>query len=170
MKPAYPSLLSPIRIGKFVLKNRMQSSNSLPHFSQGPEEYPADGTIAHFVGRARTGAAFVTFAGMDDNIDNPPLPDSLDVSHFPDFDIHNAKCQNYLVEMIEAMHAVGSIVSGSLFSANKKYRYTHPDGTEEIVDANPPVDVGLGATAMAYQFVGDEISGRHRHGLSVRGR
>ena len=158
MKPAYPSLLSPIRIGKFVLKNRMQSSNSLPHFSQGPEEYPADGTIAHFVGRARTGAAFVTFAGMDDNIDNPPLPDSLDVSHFPDFDIHNAKCQNYLVEMIEAMHAVGSIVSGSLFSANKKYRYTHPDGTEEIVDANPPVDVGLGATAMAYQFVGDEIS------------
>ena len=106
MKPAYPSLLSPIRIGKFVLKNRMQSSNSLPHFSQGPEEYPADGTIAHFVGRARTGAAFVTFAGMDDNIDNPPLPDSLDVSHFPDFDIHNAKCQNYLVEMIEAMQEV----------------------------------------------------------------
>ena len=158
MKPAYPNLLSPIRIGRFVLKNRMQSSNSLPHFSQGPEEYPADGTISHFVGRARTGAAFVTFAGMDDNIDNPPLPDSLDVSHFPDFDIHNAKCQNYLVEMIEAMHAVGSIVSGSLFSANKKYRYTHPDGTEEIVDANPPVDVGLGATAMAYQFVGDEIS------------
>ena len=158
MKPAYPNLLQPLQIGKFVLKNRMQSSNSLPHFSQGPEEYPADATIAHFVGRARTGAAFITFAGMDDNIDNPPLPDSLDVSHFPDFDIHNAKCQNYLVEMIEAMHAVGSLVSGSLFSANKKYRYPHPDGTEEIVDANPPVDVGLGATAMAYQFVGDEIS------------
>ena len=158
MKPAYPNLLSPIKVGKFVLKNRMQSSNSLPHFSQGPEAYPADATIAHFVGRARTGAAFITFAGMDDNVDNPPLPDSLDVSHFPDFDIHNAKCQNYLVEMIEAMHAVGSIVSGSLFSANKKYRYTHPDGAEEIVDANPPVDVGLGATAMAYPFVGDEIS------------
>ena len=49
MKSAYPNLLSPIRIGKFVLKNRMQSSNSLPHFSQGPEEYPADAIIAHFV-------------------------------------------------------------------------------------------------------------------------
>ena len=40
MKNAYPHLLEPIRIGKFILKNRMQSSNSLPHFSQGPEEYP----------------------------------------------------------------------------------------------------------------------------------
>ena len=167
MTNAYPNLLRPIKIGKFVLKNRMQSSNSLPHFSQGPEEYPAEATIAHFVGRARTGAAFVTFVGMDDNIDNPPLPDTLDVSHFPDFDIHNAKCQNYLVEMIEAMHYTGSIVSGSLFSANKKYRYTHPDGTEEIVDANPPVDVGLGATAMAYQFVGDEISAEDLHKIAV---
>lgn len=157
MKNPYPHLLAPIQVGKFILKNRMQSSNSLPHFSQGPEEYPAEATMAHFIGRARTGAAFVTFAGMDDNIDNPPLPDSLDVSHFPDFDIHNAKCQNYLVEMIEAMHYTGSLVSGSLFSANKKYRYTNPDGVEEIIDANPPIDLGLGGTAMMYQFVGDEI-------------
>ncbi len=158
MKNPYPHLLAPIQVGKFILKNRMQASNSLPHFSQGPEEYPAEATMAHFIGRARTGAAFVTFAGMDDNVDNPPLPDTLDVSHFPDFDIHNAKCQNYLVEMIEAMHYTGSLVSGSLFSANKKYRYTNEEGVEEIIDANPPVDVGLGATAMAYQFVGDEIS------------
>lgn len=158
MKSAYPHLLSPIKVGKFVLKNRMQASNSLPHFSQGPEPYPAEATIAHFVGRARTGAAFITFAGMDDNIDNPPLPDFLDVSHFPDFNIHNPKCQNYLTEMIEAMHAVGSLVSGSLFSANKKFRYVNENGEVEVVDANPPVDVGLGATSMMYQFTGDEIS------------
>ena len=157
MKNPYPHLLSPLKVGKFILKNRMQSSNSLPHFSQGPEEYPAEATMAHFIGRARTGAAFVTFAGMDDNIENPPLPDTLDVSHFPDFDIHNPKCQNYLVEMIEAMHYTGSLVSGSLFSANKKYRYTNEEGVEEIIDANPPIDLGLGATSMMYQFVGDEI-------------
>lgn len=157
MKNPYPHLLSPLKVGKFILKNRMQSSNSLPHFSQGPEEYPAEATLAHFIGRARTGAAFVTFAGMDDNIENPQLPDTLDVSHFPDFDIHNAKCQNYLVEMIEAMHYTGSLVSGSLFSANKKYRYTNEQGQVEIIDANPPVDLGMGATSMMYQFVGDEI-------------
>lgn len=156
MKNAYPHLLSPIKIGKFILKNRMQSSNSLPHFSQGPEEYPAEATMAHFIGRARTGAAFVTLGGMDDNIDNPPLPDTLDVSHFPDFDIHNAKCQNYLVEMIEAIHYTGSLMSGSLFSANKKFRYTNEDGVEEIIDASSPVSTGALAS-MNYQFVGDEI-------------
>ena len=157
MKNPYPHLLAPIQVGKFILKNRMQSSHSLPHFSQGPEEYPAEATMAHFIGRARTGAAFVTLGGMDDNVDNPPLPDTLDVSHFPDFDIHNPKCQNYLVEMIEAIHYTGSLVSGSLFSANKKFRYTSEDGVEEIIDANAPT-VGGALASMDHQFVGDEIS------------
>lgn len=166
MKNAYPHLLEPIRIGKFILKNRMQSSNSLPHFSQGPEEYPAEATMAHFIGRARTGAAFITLGGMDDNLENPPLPDTLDVSHFPDFDIHNAKCQNYLVEMIEAIHYTGSIMSGSLFSANKKYRYTNEKGEVEIIDASSPVSSGALAS-MDYQFVGDEISGETLRKIAV---
>lgn len=50
MAQPYPHLLSPLQCGKFIFKNRMQSSNSLPHFSQGPEKYPADPTIAHFLG------------------------------------------------------------------------------------------------------------------------
>ncbi len=154
MKSAYPNLLSPIRIGKFVLKNRMQSSNSLPHFSQGPEEYPADATIAHFVGRARTGAAFVTFAGVEDTYEMPPLPDNLDLSHFPEFDMRNPKCQNYMTEMVEAMHAVGSIVSGSLFSANRTYRYENEHGEIEAVSANSTVvadSSGMGGS------IGDDI-------------
>ena len=138
MKSAYPHLLKPIKAGKFVLKNRMQSSNSMPHFSQGPEEYPADATIAHFLGRARTGAAFVTLCGVDDNYGQPQLPDWLDISHFPDFDMFNAKCQNYMVELVEAMHGVGSLVSGSLFSASRIYRYVNENGEEEAVSANPP--------------------------------
>lgn len=166
MQNPYPHLLEPIRIGKFILKNRMQSSNSLPHFSQGPEEYPAEATMAHFIGRARTGAAFITLGGMDDNLENPPLPDTLDVSHFPDFDIHNAKCQNYLVEMIEAIHYTGSIMSGSLFSANKKYRYTNEKGEVEIIDASSPASTGALAS-MDYQFVGDEISGETLRKIAV---
>ena len=154
MTNAYPHLLSPIRIGRFVLKNRMQSSNSLPHFSQGPEEYPAEATMAHFIGRARTGAAFVTFAGVEDTYQMPPLPDSLDLSHFPEFDMRNPKCQNYMVEMVEAMHYTGSIVSGSLFSANRTYRYEAPDGSIEAVSANSTVvsdSSGMGGS------IGDDI-------------
>ena len=155
MKNAYPHLLEPIRIGKFILKNRMQSSNSLPHFSQGPEEYPAEGTMAHFIGRARTGAAFVTFAGVEDTYQMPPLPDTLDMSHFPEFDMRNAKCQNYMVEMVEAMHYTGSIVSGSLFSANRTYRYENESGEVEAVDVNPqgPVTDSSGMSGS----IGDDV-------------
>lgn len=158
MSCAYPHLLSPIQIGKFVMKNRMQSSNSLPHFSQGPEKYPADSTISHFLGRARTGAAFITMAGMDDNVDNPPFPMELDVSHFPEFDIHDPLCQNYMVEMIEAMHFSNTLVSGSLFSANKKYRYTNEEGKEEILDLRPKsIHGAMGAVAMSNPWIDDEI-------------
>ena len=75
MSQPYSHLLSPIQRGKFILKNRMQSSNSLPHFSQGPEKYPADATIAHFLGRAKSGAAFITLAGFEDSINAPQFPD-----------------------------------------------------------------------------------------------
>lgn len=159
MSNPYKSLLSPLKVGKFIFKNRMQSSNSLPHFSQGPEKYPADATLAHFIGRARSGAAFITFAGMDDNVDNPALPDFLDVSHFPDFDIYDPLCQNYLLEMIEAIHYEGSLISGSLFSANKKYRLFDENGNVEIVDGSSPLPEGaMGATAMMVPDIGDEIS------------
>ena len=135
MKTAYPDLFRPIQIRRHILKNRMQSSNSLPHFSQGPEPYPADATIAHFVGRARAGAAFVTIAGVEDTYDQPQLPDFLDVSHFPTFDMHDPRCQNYMTELVDAMHAVGTVVSGSLFSANRVFRYENEKGEVEAVSA-----------------------------------
>ena len=143
-----------------MLKNRMQSSNSLPHFSQGPEKYPADPTIAHFVGRARAGAAFITLGGFEDMVDAAALPDSVDAAHFPEFDLRNAQCQNYVAELVEALHAVGSLVSGSLFSANKKFRYERKDGTVEIVDASPKAGPGKGMSAMNFQFIGDEVSAK----------
>ena len=161
MKSAYPHLLSPIKVGKFILKNRMQSSNSLMHFSQGPEAYPADATIGHFLGRARTGAAFVTLAGVEDAPELPggaPLPVELDMAHFPEFNMRDGKCQNYMIELVEAMHAVGSIVSGSLFSANKKFLYTDEQGNTELIDANPPLDGAVGATSMMVQATGMEVS------------
>ncbi|MCI8539679.1 MAG: FAD-dependent oxidoreductase [Oscillospiraceae bacterium] len=157
MKVSYPHLLQPLKVGKFILKNRMQSSNSLPHFSQGPEAYPAGATIAHFLGRARTGAAFVTMAGFEDMVNHPDFPDTLDISHFPEFDLRNAQCQNYMVELVEAMHGVGSLVSGSLFSANRTYRYENEKGEVEFVDANPREMVIEGATAMMNPSVGDDV-------------
>lgn len=77
MLSPYPHLLKPIKVGKFILKNRMQSSNSMPHFSQGPERYPADPIMGHYLGRSKNGAAFVTFCSMEDDPDSPTFPDWL---------------------------------------------------------------------------------------------
>ena len=60
---------------------------------------------------------------MEDDPDSPTFPDWLDMSHFPEFDMRDAQCQNYIVEMIEAMHGQNTLVSGCLFSATKKFRY-----------------------------------------------
>lgn len=40
MSVKYPHVLSPLVIRGKVLKNRLEASNSLPHFLQGPESYP----------------------------------------------------------------------------------------------------------------------------------
>lgn len=153
MQSKYPHLLAPIKIGKYILKNRMQSSNSMPHFSQGSEPYPADPTIAHFLGRARTGAAFITLGGFEDSVNAPPFPDTLDLSHFPEFELRNPQNQNYMTELIEAMHAVGSIVSGSLFSSTRCFRYETEDHQVEFVDANPKGVPGLAFDAS----IGDDV-------------
>ena len=168
MKCPYPNLLKPIKIGKFVLKNRMQSSNSMPHFSQGPEEYPADGTIAHYMGRSRTGAAFITFCGVDDNFGAPKdLPDTLDISHFPEFDMYNAKCQNYMTEMVDAMHAQNTLVSGSLFSASKKFRYINEKGEHEVIDGNNRSATGVGAMSMLFPGVDDSLPKEDLHKIAI---
>ena len=157
MLSPYPHLLKPIKVGKFILKNRMQSSNSMPHFSQGPERYPADPIMGHYLGRSKNGAAFVTFCSMEDDPDSPTFPDWLDMSHFPQFDMFDAQCQNYIVEMIEAMHGQNTLVSGSLFSATKKFRYQNEDGSYSIIDANPKDLHGIGATSMMFQTIGNDI-------------
>ena len=40
MELKYSALLSPIKIGNMVLRNRMLSSASTPHFLQGTEKNP----------------------------------------------------------------------------------------------------------------------------------
>lgn len=38
----YQKLLSPVKIGNVILKNRLGYPNASPHFLQGPETYPAE--------------------------------------------------------------------------------------------------------------------------------
>ena len=57
MSVKYKHILSPIKVGNLVFKNRLVSGNALPHFLQGPESWPAEPTINHMVTVAKNGAA-----------------------------------------------------------------------------------------------------------------
>lgn len=140
MPSAFPALLSPIKIRNFTLKNRMVSTNSQPHFHQGPEEYPADSTFAHFIARARNGASIVTFSAINDIFGMPPLPASLDIAHFPHYNLYDAQCQNYIIQLFDSIHYYNSLASVGIFSSASAYPYFHHDGTLEIVSANPKSD------------------------------
>ena len=85
MVSKYPNLLSPLKVGNVVLRNKLTALVSKPHFIQGPEPYPTEGLITHFANKAKNGAAMVTcqgFTGMTGytgyvlnnfDIHNPPV-------------------------------------------------------------------------------------------------
>lgn len=114
MSPKYKALMSPLKVRNYIFKNRLIASTSLPHFLQGPETYPAESVIKHFINKAR-GASVVTCTGINNATTNLQFPMDLDMGHFPDYDLYDNTSQNYLVQMSESIHFYGSIASMSIF-------------------------------------------------------
>ena len=151
MKSTYPHLLSPLVIRGKVIKNRMESANSLPHFLQGPERYPADSVITHYANRAKSGAAIVTCMGINDFNADKHMPMEVDGPHFPDFDLYNPQCQNYLLQLADAIHYYGAQACMGFYVASNKYpilRKRHPmdEGTLEFVQLDNPMGPFPGST------------------------
>jgi 2,4-dienoyl-CoA reductase-like NADH-dependent reductase (Old Yellow Enzyme family)/thioredoxin reductase len=141
----YPNLLKPIVIRNKVIKNRMISANSLPHFLQGPETYPAEPIITHYANRAKSGAAIVTCMGINDFNEDKHMPMNTDGPHFPDFHLYDSQSQNYLLQLAEAIHFHGSIACMGFFVASNKYPILvkeHPmdEGHLEYVQLNCPME------------------------------
>lgn len=126
MSSHYPNLLSPISIRSTVLRNRMVSTASTPHFLQGTEKEPREKIITHFGNRAKSGAAAVTVNHFHRDmmpmpgraIDNPPM-------HFNLFDIEDAGCQNYMCQLIDTIHFYGSKATAYLMPDSSWF---YPDG------------------------------------------
>ena len=141
----YPNLLKPLVVRGFTLKNRMISANSLPHFLQGPEGYPADPIITHYANRAQSGAAIVTTMGINDFNQDKHMPMETDGPHFPDFHLYDAQCQNYLLQLSDAIHFHDSIACMGFFVASNKYpilRRNGPmdEGTLEFAQLHNPME------------------------------
>ncbi|MGI9951902.1 FAD-dependent oxidoreductase [Moorellaceae bacterium AZ2] len=115
----YGHLLSPVKFRNTVFKNRLISTNSLPHFLQGPEPYPSEAIITHLANRAKNGAAIVTVSGISARIGLPEMPpppghrDYGDIPHFPRFNLYDPKCQNYFAQLVDAVHYYGAKASMS---------------------------------------------------------
>ena len=141
----YENLLKPIVIRGKVVKNRMISANSLPHFLQGPETYPADGIITHYANRAKAGAGIVTCMGINDFNEDKHMPMETDGPHFPDFHLYDSQSQNYLLQLADAIHYEGALACMGFFVASNKYpilKKEHPmdEGHLEFVQLNCPME------------------------------
>ena len=109
MNKLFPTLLSPLIIGKYVTKNRMESANAIPHFLQAAETYPAQDTIAYYESLAKNGAGIVTvspYFGKAETQRKAPLPD---VSRFPVFDRDDPSVENYMSLIAEIIKFYGAI-------------------------------------------------------------
>lgn len=130
----YPHVLSPLVIRGHVLKNRLEVSNSLPHFLQGNEPFPAESVITHYANKAKAGAAIVTCMGINNFSRDMIVPMEADFTHFPDYDLYNPACQNYLMQMADAIHYHGALACMGFFVGPPSgYPLQKPDGSLEIL-------------------------------------
>lgn len=104
----YPHLLSPIRVGSNILKNRLIYGNALPHFLQGPETYPAEPMIRHYGDMAKNGAAIVTCSLRLQR------GRGIDGQHATMMAVNDLPTQNYINQMTEAIHFYGSKAAFSI--------------------------------------------------------
>ena len=138
----YANVLSPIRVGNLVLKSRFVSGNSLPHFLQGPEPYPAESVINHVASCARNGAAIVTFADWTNQ--NQRTSFNEDGRRFPMFNLDkDPSVENYICQLADQVHYYGSYISLAIMP------FAAPDPMYDVY-AVPAVDMS-GATSTNFR-------------------
>jgi 2,4-dienoyl-CoA reductase-like NADH-dependent reductase (Old Yellow Enzyme family)/NADPH-dependent 2,4-dienoyl-CoA reductase/sulfur reductase-like enzyme len=117
MSKKYQNLLSPIKVGNIVFKNRLTAAPSKPHFLQGPEPYPTEAVITHFANKAKNGAALVTCSGVSAGhftFEKEPkqyLASRAMRGHFDSFNMYEPHCQHMLSQLTEAIHFYGAKAS-----------------------------------------------------------
>ena len=114
MENKFEHLLSPIKIGNVVLRNRMHAAPGRPHFAQGPEPWPTDNIIAHWANKAKAGAAVVTCTGgmaLGKPFSVRGRGTASMKGHFLNFDILDSQVQHYVSQLAEAIHFNGARAS-----------------------------------------------------------
>ena len=133
MSLKYSKLLEPIKINNVVLRNRLISTASNPHFVQATEKWPTEALISHYANKAKAGAAVVTCKG------NNPVKNSD--PHSLTLDITNGAHQHMFAQVADMVHYYGAkasylvlpdmnIVKGYDASDNVLSEYVAGDGSK----------------------------------------
>lgn len=134
MSSKYKTLLSPIRIGNVVLKNRLISTNASPHFLQGPETYPADPLMTYVRNIAKGGASMIMFGEWANPFQRQIGPD--DSRRMQNFDLSDPSVENYLCQLAEDVHFYDAKLCVSLM-------HSMPEGYIFSPVGEPPDDLHL---------------------------
>lgn len=108
MEHRYSHILTPLRVRDRVLKNRLLGSKCASMMLQGPENYPAEGTIRFYEDMARNGAAVVcvSMGTYPDKEGKHPPMSSIDMT--------KREVESYFTQITDRVHAYGSLASASL--------------------------------------------------------
>ncbi|MBN1625588.1 MAG: FAD-dependent oxidoreductase [Deltaproteobacteria bacterium] len=128
MHKRYSDLLSPLKVGNTVFRNRLFSAPTGLHALQGNEPYPTEAIMETFAARARGGAAMVTLHGIS------PFPGVSDGEHLS-YDIYTAHSRHYLAQLGEMIHFYGAKASMEILGDSKNPDYSlMPGKAAPLVD------------------------------------
>jgi len=108
MEHRYKHILQPLRVQNRILKNRLLATKMTSQQLQGPENFPAEGTIHFYEQVAKNGASIVCCAMgtyPDKNGKNPPMSN---------MDMTNWDVRSYFTQIADRIHAYGTLASASL--------------------------------------------------------
>ena len=157
----YETLLSPVCVGNLVLKNRLISGNSLPHFLQGPEAFPAEPVINHVVTMAKNGAAVVTFADWTNMGQRESVNE--DGKRFPMFTLDSdPSVENYICQLADQVHYYNSKISLAIMP------FAAPDLRYDVSDT-PAMDMKEAVALMQGCRFGEKVYDRYGMDVAMRG-
>ncbi len=109
MKQKFPHLMSAVKVRNTVIKDRLKSTTTVLLFISVPDQHPNDHMILHHAKRAATGAGVVTISHTYDSVGPFSIPNvGGDPPHFPEFNVWDPKCQNYMIMLNDAIHYYGA--------------------------------------------------------------
>ena len=134
MNHKYKALLTPLRIGDVIVRTRMGMSKCNSQEQQGPENYPAEGTIRFIEDAAKNGASVISMPSV--GLRNMDRDLEGDAALFP---ANNAFVNNYFVRMLDRVHAHGSLACiGMMCRLPDGQSFSDPNSARGPMPGGPP--------------------------------